>query len=394
MKFRPVTTGFACELAFRSDNAAGNEPAATDPAGGGTPPRITSATITFYPNGTFSNTTTKFFDSSEPGFSNPYEKAALHEIGHTMGLNHLAPPNGCPEPDQVSVMNSMCNPNDSSNNMPTNVTGCDNNVINSQSGYTAGNCFTCQGFSCVQDNLNGTFTSSDCDGVCLIIGGDICFDLNCSGGELESGCSTPANTCFGCPSGTWPSTYDPDCCCAATPVLIDVNGDGYDLTSSSGGVTFDLDNDGIPEPLSWTSANSDDAWLALDRNGNNTIDAGRELFGNSTRQPSTPSPNGFIALAEYDNLMNGGNQDGRINGQDAIFPSLRLWQDTNHNGISEPSELNSLLSLGVASIELDYIESRRQDQHGNLFRYRAKVRDLSGAHVGRWAWDVFLVRER
>jgi hypothetical protein len=110
VKFRPVTSGFSCELTFKSDNAASNDPAATDPAGGGTPLRITSATITFYPNGTFPNTTTKFFDSSQPGFSNAYEKAALHEIGHTMGLNHLAPPNGCSEPDQVSVMNSMCNP--------------------------------------------------------------------------------------------------------------------------------------------------------------------------------------------------------------------------------------------------------------------------------------------
>jgi hypothetical protein len=72
---------------------------------------------------------------------------------------------------------------------------------------------------------------------------------------------------------------------------------------------------------------------------------------------------------------------------------LRLWQDVNHNGLSEVAELKNLLEVGVACIELDYKESRRKDQHGNLFRYRAKVTDIYGAQVGRWAWDVLLVSQ-
>lgn len=174
-------------------------------------------------------------------------------------------------------------------------------------------------------------------------------------------------------------------------MLLDLRGNGLRLTDATGGVSFDLDADGRGEQLAWTAAGSDDAWLALDRNGNGTIDNGAELFGDITAQPRSDTPNGFIALQVFDVAEQGGNRDGVISDADAIFNWLRLWQDANHDGLSTPDELHTLGAHAITALDLSYKESRRVDQYGNQFRYRAKVYDLRQAGVGRWAWDVLPV---
>jgi len=115
------------------------------------------------------------------------------------------------------------------------------------------------------------------------------------------------------------------------------------------------------------------------------------MFGLFTDQPHAKTTrNGFIALAEFDRTASGGNNDGQIDSRDLVFFKLRLWQDKNHDGLSQEDELKSLPSVGLAVLELNYKISKRTDDFGNQFRYRARVRDVNGAQLGRWAYDVIL----
>ena len=178
-----------------------------------------------------------------------------------------------------------------------------------------------------------------------------------------------------------------------SPIIIDVARDGYRLTSLENGVRFDLDADGVPEQVSWTRQDSDDALLAMDRNGNGTIDSGAELFGNAT--PAYPegdvtTPNGFEALKFLELPDYGRNRpDATLDGRDVSFSRLLLWRDANHNGISEPDELVPATAAGVVAIPTDYKTKRRVDKYGNQFRQRGTVIWADGPD---FCFDVWLRR--
>ena len=178
-----------------------------------------------------------------------------------------------------------------------------------------------------------------------------------------------------------------------SPVIFDISGDGFHLTSAGNGVKFDISGRGKPIQIAWTAAGAQNGFLALDRNTNGVIDDGTELFGNFTLQPTIDHPNGFNALSIYDKLENGGNEDGIIDANDRIFSYLRVWIDANHDGVSQKEEVHTLAEMEIVSIDLRYSLSEKTDDFGNLFRYKAKIN--KGAFgpvsdVGSKAYDVFL----
>ena len=136
------------------------------------------------------------------------------------------------------------------------------------------------------------------------------------------------------------------------PLVLDLDGDGIETLAinPASPILFDMDADGLKTGTGWIKA--DDALVVLDRNGNGLIDSGAELFGDATVLQNGPraglkAANGFEALADFD-----ANADGVINSADAAYTNLRLWQDTNQDGISQSTELKTLPDSGIASINV------------------------------------------
>jgi len=127
------------------------------------------------------------------------------------------------------------------------------------------------------------------------------------------------------------------------------------------------------------------------------ITSGREMFGNRTPLSwdniGVCASHGFEVLAWFDLPEQGGDGDHWITAADRVFSALRVWIDANHDGVTQPEELQRLDQVGVVALSDQAQESRRVDDHGNLFRYRAKLRMLNrrGGIVTRFAYDVFLV---
>ena len=134
-----------------------------------------------------------------------------------------------------------------------------------------------------------------------------------------------------------------------SPLVFNLSGDTT-IGWLGSGVSFNLDGNGA-HPSDWVAPAF--PFLALDLNGNGTVDDGTELFGTATKIGAANASDGFAALAQYD-----GNNDGKIDASDAVYPNLLLWFDQNSDGVSQPSELSPLAFSGIDAISLNKVPAQ------------------------------------
>ena len=132
------------------------------------------------------------------------------------------------------------------------------------------------------------------------------------------------------------------------PLVLNFDGKATQLTGAN--FQFDLDADGTPEDMPFVQDGS--GFLALDKNGDNVINNGSELFGVKTGQ-------GFSELAAYDE-----DHNNWIDENDAVFTKLKVWtKDENGN-----DQLFTLGEKGVGAIYLGQAKTQfaLKDQNNSL----------------------------
>jgi hypothetical protein len=260
-----------------------------------------------------------------------------------------------------------------------------------QSDYTAG------GTTCVDYTLNGSSATAwiEMNFVCgaaygqskhwVIDRSDTWHQLN--GGATVSTylyagiCRTWYPPSASCDEWAYWDEEDQACITWNSPILVPLTRrQDYKLTNVRNGVVFDFKGDGSAKGTAWTAHDSKLAFLAYDRNGNGIIDNGTELFGNYT---VAGLPNGFEALAKLNKDL-GGAETAVIDADAPLFAKLLLWEDANHNGLSEASELQPASNV-VSGIGLGYSPHDRRDGFENLFAFRgfAHVRTAPGKNMAQ-----------
>lgn len=161
-------------------------------------------------------------------------------------------------------------------------------------------------------------------------------------------------------SNAWEKTKD--FFSGASPVILDLDQDGVEVNADAK-VSFDWDNDGFLEQSSWVGA--DDGFLVVDLEadgsigtdgGDGIIDQGRELaFAQWSLGEDMTDLQALAEARDADgNLVFDTNGDGVLDANDAIWGSMKVFQDLNQNGRVDEGELKTLNEWDISQINLAY----------------------------------------
>ncbi|HEX8062278.1 MAG TPA: hypothetical protein VF535_03600, partial [Allosphingosinicella sp.] len=129
-----------------------------------------------------------------------------------------------------------------------------------------------------------------------------------------------------------------------SPLILDLDGDGIEIERrGQASARFDMDGNGTLDDTGWIGR--DDGFLVVDAGGDGLIRSPDELSLLGLKKGAKSS---FEALAVLDS-----NGDGRIGAGDDRLAEVKIWRDSNGNGVSDRGELHSLADLGIASIGLE-----------------------------------------
>lgn len=149
-----------------------------------------------------------------------------------------------------------------------------------------------------------------------------------------------------------------------TPLVLVFPGDEIEYRAA-GDARFSLG--GSCTTHDWPTATT--PWLAMDLDGNGSIDGAHELFGSGTvLAGGARAEHGFAALAELD-----ANGDGVVSSADPRFEELVLWSDHDGDRRSSRWEQESLSSRGVVALPVAYAIARTCDTRGNCAVEHAAV---------------------
>jgi hypothetical protein len=186
----------------------------------------------------------------------------------------------------------------------------------------------------------------------------------------------------------------PGCDNSASPLAVQMKSNvPLALTSRAEGIQFDiLGKNATPVPhakrqISWltpeSAAGNFFIVLPSERGEVNGIE---EMFGNNTSGPDGKfARDGYEALRKFDGRILGTSQfdieavDNRITRKDQIFAKLRLWRDSNTDGLAQNGELFTLDEMQVRSIDLAADPTfAEKDIHGNTVALKSVLQTNDG----------------